>query len=80
MKLEKQSVTLAAHVAAKLATKAPCSLLDSATTTYAHRHIALLPLPRMLVSVEPRGDNFVLYVLISPEIIRPPILAQPCQL
>jgi hypothetical protein len=78
MKLEKKSVTLAAHVAAKLATKAPCSLLDSATTTYA-RHIALLPLPRMLVSVEPRGDNFFLYVLISPEIIRPSILAQPCQ-
>jgi hypothetical protein len=82
MKLEKQSFTLAAPIAAtKLATKAPYSLLDSATTTYARRHIALLPLLRMLVVVEPEGSegSFFLYVLISPEIIRPSILTQPCQ-
>jgi hypothetical protein len=56
MKLEKQSFALAALIAAtKLATKSPYSLLESATTTYAHRHIARLPLPRMLVVVEPEG-------------------------
>jgi hypothetical protein len=67
MKLEKQSVTLVAPIAAtKLATKAPCSLLDSATTTYACRHIALLPLPWMLIVVEPEGEG--IFFSICPDI------------
>jgi hypothetical protein len=61
--IREKIVALATPIAAtKLANKEPCSLLDSATATYARRHIAVLPLPWMLVVVEPEGEgNFSIF-------------------